>query len=390
MLPRTRTADRLAPVSDNALARWYKPIEFETDRASQFVVRANCTRCGELVATSTSKGDVRDKAEKAHSHEECDAILKSQMIADTGAELAAASGGEVGIDEATALIEQAADAYQLEGEPGSDPGPLAESPGPAPDHHTDLEPAPEPPTPPAPNFEVISGEPSSDTSLPMPQAVCATCGTVLDFESKPGQVYSCIPCASQEHRTAFLDEDDHDTDSEAQPTSMFGTPLEDLEALVGVPEVPQEAPQPSLVDEDEEEPLLVCGKCKRRPPRNGRRSCDKCYWYFKNRTRRWRKEGLCVRCGRTSPSPGFTRCEDCLAYCRKMQVGYDKKRRAKSREVGRCTRCNRREAEVGKKQCVVCNQRVIRDEFGNPLVPDEDGVIDYANAGVAKLADAPP
>jgi len=70
--------------------------------------------------------------------------------------------------------------------------------------------------------------------------------------------------------------------------------------------------------------------------------------------------GLCCRCAKIEPSGGRKTCDTCIDYVRNRKKGnrdnenrHERKRRERLTEQGRCTRCGRQSAE-GYYTCGVC------------------------------------
>ena len=84
-------------------------------------------------------------------------------------------------------------------------------------------------------------------------------------------------------------------------------------------------PQRNEVSRSSEDPQLLCSRCRKDPPRIGKRRCEKCAEYARaiDRTRRasgyyshlWRERlaaGLCGYCGQRPHEDGKARCKECL------------------------------------------------------------------------------
>jgi hypothetical protein len=77
----------------------------------------------------------------------------------------------------------------------------------------------------------------------------------------------------------------------------------------------------------------MCAKCRCRPSRNGRSSCERCVEYRRTLLARWRADGRCVCCG-GERQEGTVLC----AHCAELAKAKNKRLRASKIEIGICSR----------------------------------------------------
>ena len=93
----------------------------------------------------------------------------------------------------------------------------------------------------------------------------------------------------------------------------------------------------------------------------GRVLCVECQQkhddWQRERNRRWREEGKCIRCGRER-APGRMQCQNCLDRFHDAKYAKASKRyRDEKKAQGLCTSCGTRWAEPGKTKCKKCLDR---------------------------------
>ena len=102
----------------------------------------------------------------------------------------------------------------------------------------------------------------------------------------------------------------------------------------------------------------VCSKCRKRPARAGKKTCEICAAKLRAkanaRYRRAKKNGLCLRCYREPALPGQNYCAGCAEKVRQGWADADRRKYRQRKTAGLCTRCGAAPAVPGRTRCPAC------------------------------------
>lgn len=113
----------------------------------------------------------------------------------------------------------------------------------------------------------------------------------------------------------------------------------------------------------------ICVYCKTAPAEDGKTTCRVCREKQRKQTAEkraaLRKMGICTECGSRRVYGDEKICPECAArkYASNLKCNrdpdkesqYHKDRRKKLKEMGICVKCGKRKAESGKTRCGICN-----------------------------------
>ena len=102
---------------------------------------------------------------------------------------------------------------------------------------------------------------------------------------------------------------------------------------------------------------VICSKCRKRPVRPGKKTCEDCA--AKERTRKKalydnaKANGLCVRCYREPALPGQNYCAGCAEKAQQSWAEKNRRKYRQRKQAGLCTRCGA-PAKAGQSRCPIC------------------------------------